>query len=72
MTNKELQQLLKLYPDNVRVFTRGYEDGYVDPELYFRKFALEFHSLDDWYYGPHVDADRAEEKHEIVAGLYIG
>ena len=72
MNVKELMDTLSKLDPELRVFTRGYEDGYVDPKVFVRPFALDFHNVDkQWYYGPHVDADRAEE-HKIVDGVYIG
>ena len=31
MTNKELQQILKQYPDEAPVILEGYQDEYLDP-----------------------------------------
>ena len=31
MTNKELQQILKQYPDDAPVIIEGYQDEYLDP-----------------------------------------
>lgn len=31
MTNKELQQILKQYPDEAPVILEGYQDQYLDP-----------------------------------------
>ena len=72
MNVKDLIETLSKLDPTLRVFTRGYEDGYVDPEIYIRPFALNFYNPDEvWYYGPHVDADRANG-HQIVDGVYIG
>lgn len=74
MTNKELQELLKGFPDDMRVFTRGYEDGFVDPVLYKRNFALNVYGPSTWYYGPHMESARVEkdEGKERIDGLYLG
>lgn len=31
MTNKELQQILKQYPDDAIIILEGYQDQYMDP-----------------------------------------
>lgn len=76
MTNKELQELLKQYPDDMRIFTRGYEAGYVDPSFWIRPVVLDVHDKDEWYYGPHeYDNEDLKEKkpnHVRLKGIYIG
>ena len=72
MTVKELiEQLQQLDPD-LHVFTDGYEGGYEDVVSVgnIKEIALNYH--DEWYYGPHVDAE-AEHKDsfEIVKGVIL-
>lgn len=71
MTIKELIDKLQELDPNLRVFTKGYEDGYNDPNVTeIRNIALDVHT--DWYYGAHEDADsELSEGKEVVKGIVI-
>jgi hypothetical protein len=72
MTVKELIEQLQTLDPDLRVFTQGYEGGYEDVVSVgaIREIALNYH--DEWYYGPHVEAE-AEHKdnYEIVKGVIL-
>ena len=68
MTVKELIEQLQTLDPDLHVFTDGYEDVVSVGNI--REIALNYH--DEWYYGPHVDAE-AEHKDsfEIVKGVIL-
>ncbi len=72
MTVKELIEQLQTLDPDLRVFTPGYEGGYEDVVSVgnIREIALNYH--DEWYYGPHVEAE-AEHKdgYTIVKGVIL-
>ena len=54
MNVKELIQLLRKHPPEMRVIVDGYEGGYDDTRgLEIKNIALNAHK--EWYYGPHAD-----------------
>jgi len=72
MTVKELIEQLQTLDPDLHVFTPGYEGGYEDVVSVGNivEVALNYH--DEWYYGPHVEA---EEEHKdgytIVKGVIL-
>ena len=73
MTCEQLIKLLSKFPSKMRVFTRGYEDGYVDPEVRQTSVRLNYYNKNQWYYGPHIDATReVSGSYKVVKGISIG
>ena len=72
MTVKELIEQLQTMDPDLYVFTPGYEGGYEDVVSVgdIKEIALNYH--DEWYYGPHVEAE-AEHKdtYPIVKGIIL-
>jgi hypothetical protein len=72
MTVKELIEQLQMLDPDLHVFTSGYEGGYEDVVSVgdIKEIALNYH--DEWYYGPHVEAE-AEHKdsYTIVKGVIL-
>ena len=72
MTVKELIEQLQMLDPDLHVFTTGYEGGYEDVVSVgdIKEIALSYH--DEWYYGPHVEAE-AEHKdsYTIVKGVIL-
>ena len=72
MTVKELIEQLQMLDPDLHVFTAGYEGGYEDVVSVgdIKEIALSYH--DEWYYGPHVEAE-AEHKdsYTIVKGIIL-
>ena len=72
MTVKELIEQLQTLDPDLHVFTAGYEGGYEDVVSVgdIKEIALSYH--DEWYYGPHVEAE-AEHKdsYTIVKGIIL-
>jgi len=72
MTVKELIEQLQTMDPELYVFTDGYEGGYEDVVSVdnVREIALNYH--DEWYYGPHIDAeDEHRNTHPIVKGIIL-
>jgi hypothetical protein len=75
---EKLQELEDINPE-LRVFTKGYEGGYEDVEFAFdnnifleiKDIALNAH--DEWYYGPHEEANghHTKKSEEIVKGIVL-
>jgi hypothetical protein len=58
MTNKELKEILKSFPDDFRVLVDGYEGGFSEISTVAKiKVELDIHS--ESFYGPHDDTDNA-------------
>ncbi len=52
----QLIEILKNYPQDLRVVVRGYEGGYNDVAIFEKlKIVLDYHS--EWYYGKHEDVE---------------
>ena len=73
----QLIEILKNYPQDLRVVVRGYEGGYNDVAIFEKlKIVLDYHSA--WYYGKHEDVDSlygnnaAQLKTTAVDALHIG
>lgn len=57
MTIGELIEILKDYPQDVRVLTNGYEGGYNDVDIQaLSTYAENVNTA--WYYGPHEEVMR--------------
>lgn len=56
MTVQELIEELQAMPSHMRVVCPGYEGGYADV-LHPRMIAIKLNVNDEWYYGPHEEAD---------------
>lgn len=59
MTVAELIELLKQYPSDLRVVTRGYEGGYDDLDN-AEVIPLKENVHTAWYYGKHDSPDPGE------------
>jgi hypothetical protein len=74
MLVKELIEQLLQYPQELRVVTRGYEGGYVDPNIVsLLEIALNVHK--ESYMGPHEDIScwlSIEPEHVKEQAVYIG
>jgi hypothetical protein len=58
MNVQQLIEELQKHPPEMRVIVSGYEGGYCDLDLPRQQsIRLNVHSPEDWYYGPHDDAD---------------
>lgn len=76
MTVKELIEQLQTLDPDLHVFVSGYEGGYEDVVSVggAKDIALNVH--DEWYYGPHEDADTSyyvpdQTKYTIVKGIVL-
>jgi hypothetical protein len=72
MTVKELIEQLQTLDPDLHVFTPGYEGGYEDVVSVGNivEVALNYH--DEWYYGPHVEAeDEHRDGYTIVKGVIL-
>ena len=73
MTVKELAEILKKYPDDLRVVVNGYEDGYDDispKRIFLTKIQLDA-GIHEWE-GQHnvpPDIDESTDDPEIVEAL---
>ena len=58
MTIKELKEVLKSFPDDLRVLVDGYEGGFSEiSTVAIVKVELDIHS--ESFYGPHDDTEKA-------------
>ena len=72
MTVKELIEQLQTLDPDLHVFTTGYEGGYEDVVSVgdIKEIALSYH--DEWYYGPHVEAEvEHKDSYTIVKGVIL-
>ena len=70
MTVKELIEQLQQLPQDLHVFTKGYEGGLCDAEIQteVHDIALYYHTY--WYYGPHeLKSSVSDDNHTVVKGL---
>ena len=56
MTVQELIDKLQNHPPEMRVIIHGYEGGYHDVD-HLEDTPIRLNVHDQWYYGPHDDAD---------------
>jgi hypothetical protein len=57
MTTKELIEILKTYPEDMRVLISGYEGGFDDVED-VKESVFNENVNTEWYYGKHEKADK--------------
>ncbi len=70
MTVKELIEQLQQLPQDLHVFTNGYEGGLCDAEIEteVHDIALKYHTY--WYYGPHeLKYMVSDDNYTVVKGL---
>lgn len=70
MTVKELIEQLQQLPQDLYLFTEGYEGGLCDAEILteVQDVALNYH--DYWYYGPHeLKKSVSDDNYKVVKGL---
>lgn len=74
MLVKELIAELQALPQDLRVVTRGYEGGYVDPEV-VNQFELALNVHAESYMGPHEETSFSwyiKPDHIKEQAVYIG
>jgi hypothetical protein len=64
MNIKQLIEILRQYPDEMRVIVEGYEDGFNDITIVEEK-EIAINVLTEWYYGQHIATDDIFRMEEI-------
>ena len=71
MNVKELIDILKIYPEDYKLFVRGYEDGFDDLKL-IDEVDMKLNVHDEWYYGQHDLGDKYPNRNTTsVKGLIL-
>ena len=75
MTVAQLIQVLNTIenPDNIRVMTKNYEEGYDDISDYFRVVNMALNVHPEWFYGDHemVSENHNYKDKEIVKAIIL-
>ena len=70
MTVKELIEQLQQLPQDLHVFTQGYEGGLCDANISTEVYEVALNYHDYWYYGPHEFKESvSDDEYQVVKGV---